>query len=105
MHSMTRCMKACFGPTICFLVVVASSPALAQSAGDWASSVNEAFSYLTSGVTSIAAVLIGLALTAFGLFSAVMQSINWQRFWYLIFGSVVVMVGAAFADAFISRLA
>ena len=77
-------------------------PAHAQDG--WESPATDLIETLNSGLVKIGAVLIGVAIIAFGMWGALTARIDWMRLAMILIGGGLVMAGPAMIDALLSTI-
>ena len=79
------------------LIVVSTMPAFAQltTGGDdaWVQPGVKIIEALESGIVTIGALVVGLGIIALGLWAIATLRMEWNKFWVVLIGGVLVMAG------------
>jgi type IV secretion system protein VirB2 len=67
----------------------------AQAAEDFLAPANEGLTSLRTQIVGIAGAIFGLGIVAYGVWSAMIQRILWEKLWVFILAALLVTVGPA----------
>jgi len=79
--------------TLWALIVAFPNAVKATSSGDWTKPATGIIDTLSSGLVTIGALVVGLAVVGYGIWQALQPEPNFKRLGMIIFGGVCIMAG------------
>ncbi|WP_082830688.1 TrbC/VirB2 family protein, partial [Pseudovibrio sp. W74] len=71
--------------------VLLLNPASAFAAADWAAPAVDVFESLESGMVKIGTVTVGIGLVGYGVWSAIMGEMRWQKMLHYVLGAILIV--------------
>ncbi|GAB3127266.1 TrbC/VirB2 family protein [Novispirillum itersonii] len=80
------------------LLVTAATPAFAASNGDWIKPFVEMFDNVGMGLAKLVAIVVGLGLLLWGLYTSIMGEFNMKRLGAMVIGGGIGLYGPSAID-------